>query len=62
MPNDQVVYGAASPTSAKPSRTYREERVCAEEDCQTLLSRYNSGTTCSIHRSGWAKPFFKGHR
>ena len=25
------------------------KRLCAEPDCETVLSRYNKRTTCSIH-------------
>jgi hypothetical protein len=31
---------------------YGANRTCAAEGCEARLSRYNPGTTCSLHR-GW---------
>jgi hypothetical protein len=33
-------------------RSFGDSRVCAADDCQTELSRYNPDTYCSVHR-GW---------
>jgi hypothetical protein len=33
----------------KPSRTFPEGRVCAEDGCETKLSIYNEGAYCCLH-------------
>lgn len=33
----------------RPSQTYEEGRVCAHEDCETRLSRYNRRDRCHLH-------------
>jgi len=33
----------------RPSRTYREGRVCAHADCRTRISIYNKATHCWAH-------------
>lgn len=33
----------------RPSKVYGINRVCAHEECPTLLSRYNSGKYCYTH-------------
>ena len=33
-------------------RSFGKARVCAAEDCETKLSRYNPDEYCSLHR-GW---------
>ena len=35
-------------------RSFGNARVCAAEDCETALSRYNPDDYCSVHR-GWDK-------
>ena len=34
---------------SRPSRKFRAGRVCADPDCQTRLSIYNSGKHCALH-------------
>jgi hypothetical protein len=36
-------------TSKKKSKQYGAGRECAEDDCGTVLSRYNPGLYCSRH-------------
>lgn len=33
----------------RPSRRYRSGRVCADEACGTILSRYNASPFCWAH-------------
>jgi hypothetical protein len=41
------------PPGADPEvRSFGDRRVCAADDCETELSRYNPDTYCSVHR-GW---------
>jgi hypothetical protein len=48
----------AAPTRRRPPgadpvvRSFGSARICAAEDCQTKLSRYNPDSYCSVHR-GW---------
>ena len=35
--------------SDRPSRAIRKKRTCAEPDCGTRLSMYNSGRYCYLH-------------
>lgn len=34
---------------AKPPETYGKGRICAEDDCDTVLSRYNPDDVCGTH-------------
>ena len=50
-------------TTTPPSRrirghvlTYGEGRVCAETDCPTWLSRYNSTPYCAAHQDPVREP------
>lgn len=36
-------------TTKKKSKTYPVGRICAEEGCKVVLSRYNRGQYCSTH-------------
>ena len=35
--------------SERPSRRYRQGRVCQEPGCSTRLSIYNDGKHCALH-------------
>ena len=35
--------------SERASRTFGADRVCKDADCSVRLSRYNSGSYCSLH-------------
>ena len=46
----------------RPSRQVEDaERVCAEEDCTTMLSRYNNRDRCWQH-SEIVYPNYRGRR
>jgi hypothetical protein len=36
--------------------SYEEGRTCGVDGCTTLLSRYNSATTCSAHQKEGRRP------
>lgn len=36
--------------SSRPSRSFGVGRVCAEDECYTVLSRYNPKSKCSVHQ------------
>ena len=38
--------------SGDPMEEFGDDRRCAAEACGALLSRYNPGSTCGVHR-GW---------
>jgi hypothetical protein len=37
----------------RPSRTYRQRRTCAVDDCDTRLPLYNPGPVCALHTLGY---------
>lgn len=39
--------------TGKPSKTYREDRICDEPECQTVLSKYNPTFRCCLHQTSW---------
>lgn len=39
-----------SSRSGRPIRTFNANRICAEEGCTTILSRYSPDMVCWIHR------------
>lgn len=43
----------------KPSKTYGEGRVCADQTCSTMLSQYNPQEYCNLHRKR-KKPRLRG--
>jgi hypothetical protein len=45
----------------RPSRTFPRGRVCAEEQCETLLSIYNEGHYCFRHEPQ-AAPRMRGRK
>lgn len=49
---------------AKPSKTYGdgERRVCVDDDCETILSRYNPGPGCARHQNHNRKFRVRGAR
>lgn len=58
---DQAIFTATA-TASKPSKSYLEERICSEPECETVLSRYNSQTECSLHVHGYQKLPMRGVR
>jgi hypothetical protein len=44
-----VIKGARPRELPRPNRTYAQGRVCAEEGCETKISRYNKATYCWTH-------------
>lgn len=40
---------ASGPSNVKPSETHGTGRVCADDDCSTILSRYNPAEQCAVH-------------
>jgi len=47
------VISAVDLVGAKKDKGFGVNRVCAEDDCQTVLSRYNQNDKCSLHFSVW---------
>jgi hypothetical protein len=45
----------------RPSRTFEEGRVCADEGCETRLSIYNKSKLCWQH-APVRYPFVRGQR
>jgi hypothetical protein len=45
-----AVSGERFVTWHRPVATHASGRVCAEADCATRLSIYNSSDRCSVHR------------
>lgn len=46
---DQSIGGTGLTGHGRPSRTFRNGRVCAEAGCETKLSIYNDDDRCSLH-------------
>jgi hypothetical protein len=44
-----VIRGARPKELPRPNRTYGDDRVCAEEGCETRISRYNKSKYCWSH-------------
>lgn len=42
------------------SKTYGDDRICAEDDCNTRLSMYNKFEKCNQHK-GVHFPRLRGH-
>lgn len=53
----------ATPFAAhgRPSRTFPRGRICAEDECETLLSIYNEGSYCFRHEPQ-AAPRMRGRK
>lgn len=49
-----AVHGKQAMAAAdKRPSTYGAARVCATEDCETILSSYNPSPVCCLHSQGW---------
>jgi hypothetical protein len=48
---DKSVGGTGLAGTGRPSRTFRNGRICAEHGCETKLSIYNDDEYCSLHVS-----------
>ena len=48
---DQSIGGTGLAGHGRPSRTFRNGRICAEPGCETKLSIYNDDEFCSLHVS-----------
>jgi hypothetical protein len=44
-------WGQMADRLPRPSRSWARGRVCAEEDCDTVLSIYNPDVYCAAHAS-----------
>jgi len=44
-----VLKGTRAIEAPRPNRTYGDNRVCADESCDTKLSRYNRSEHCWAH-------------
>lgn len=49
MADTTTVKGRRIAGSARPSRTVKGERVCAQKGCDTKLSQYNRREFCYSH-------------
>jgi hypothetical protein len=47
--------------NSRPSRTFPDGRVCAEDGCATKLSIYNDGDFCYLHEPEMA-PRLRGKK
>jgi hypothetical protein len=46
----RILSNGTRPLIGKKSKTFKAGRVCADDDCETKLSVYNSETFCNYHR------------
>lgn len=46
---ENVMKGRRIMGSSRAPKTYSSERTCANEDCDTVLSRYNRREHCFAH-------------
>lgn len=53
MDNDDLkpVFGSKFEGVGRPKRTYPARRLCAEMDCDTVLSVYNPTRFCAQHET-----------
>ncbi len=47
--NDNVMRGHRLDGGSRPPKTYSTERLCAANECDTKLSRYNRREFCFSH-------------
>lgn len=47
--NQRVIQTGAVPRSGRRPRTIESDRRCQNDDCETVLSRYNLSEWCSVH-------------
>lgn len=47
--NGYVIFYARLPWLGRKTRTYPSGRVCAKQECSTILSRYNAVKHCALH-------------
>lgn len=46
---NEVLKGRAIKGVTRPSKQFKEDRVCAKKGCDTKLSRYNKREYCYAH-------------
>lgn len=49
MAETYVQRGRSVLSRPRPPKAIEGTRLCAEDGCDTVLSRYNKRTTCSVH-------------
>lgn len=47
--NSNQIGAVNAATGGRAARTFKSGRVCLHPDCETILSAYNPGKTCSVH-------------
>lgn len=49
IPMSEIVRGAAIKGVTRPSKRFKQGRVCAQKGCETKLSQYNKAEYCHAH-------------